>query len=153
MARELAATCGEISSELFEFLFQPSSLRWKISPGQFSPNVQILSNFLRVVFRDNFTFQTFSTSLFLCSLLIFHCPTDKGLNTAPLLLFSILSTLVKFQIRCCPTIFKCYFAPHGAFDKFGGKGCRNDCNSFQRHSSNTRSTTFQVVVEEIAYYL
>lgn len=37
--------------------------------GQFSPNVQIPSNFPRIAFRDNFTFQTFSR--------IFNPPSKK----------------------------------------------------------------------------
>lgn len=108
---------------------------WKISPGQFSPNVQILSNFLRIAFRDNFTFQTFSTSLFLRSLLIFHCPTDKGLNTAPssTFLHSFLSSNFRFGVVLHNFQMLFLRTPHDAqpVRQVGGKGCRNDCNSFQ----------------------
>lgn len=127
-----SGNCWEESYPQLEGKFHPSYLNFcpafvalerEKFLGQFLPNVQIPSNFPRIAFRDNFAFQTFSR--------IFNPPSKKrngilflflrysisySKNTPPFSLPS--STLVKFHrsiiSMCCPTIFKCCFAPHGA---------------------------------------
>lgn len=127
-----SGNCWEESYPQLEGKFHPSYLNFcpafvalerEKFLGQFSPNVQIPSNFPRIAFRDNFAFQTFSR--------IFNPPSKKRNGILFLFLRYSISHCQRIRLPfpfllplssnfivqsslCCPTIFKCCFAPHGA---------------------------------------
>lgn len=129
MGRELPAQLeGKFHRSYLNFCPVFVALEREKFLGQFSPNVQIPSNFPRIAFRDNFTFQTFSRIfnppsrkrngiLFLfLRYLIFHCQkVDYYASLPSFPSFSRQVSSFRFSM-CCPTIFKrCCFAPHGAY--------------------------------------
>lgn len=95
---------------------------FKLSSHRLSGQFYI-SNFL------NFSFSPF--------LINFPLSNGQRVEYRPFFYFSpfLPSTLVKFQIRCCPTQFSNVISSHTTWcapvRQVGGKGCRNDCNSFQ----------------------
>lgn len=92
-----SGNCWEESYPQLEGKFHPSYLNFcpafvalerEKFLGQFSPNVQIPSNFPRVAFRDNFAFQTFSR--------IFNPPSKKRNG--------ILFLFLRYSISHCQRI-------------------------------------------------
>lgn len=99
-----SGNCWEESYPQLEGKFHPSYLNFfpafvalerEKFLGQFSPNVQIPSNFPRIAFRDNFAFQTFSR--------IFNPPSKK--RNAILFLFLRYSISHCQRIRLFPSFF------------------------------------------------
>lgn len=101
MGRELPAQLeGKFHRSYLNFCPVFVALEREKFLGQFSPNVQIPSNFPRIAFRDNFTFQTFSR--------IFNPPSKKRNG--------ILFLFLRYLIFHCQKVD--YYASLPSFSSF-----------------------------------